>query len=495
MRPHFLFIMLITLCSLLTACGDDNSTSSAANKDQYNWKMVTTWPPNFPVLQEGAERFAKNVETASDGRIKIQVFAGGELIPALQAFDAVSQGTVEMSHGSAYYWAGKVPEAQFFSGVPFGMTAEGMNTWLYEGGGLELWREVYQPFHVIPFPLGNTGPQMGGWFNKEINSIEDIQGLKMRIPGLGGKVFAKAGGNPVLLAGSEVYTALERNTIDATEWIGPFHDQRLGLYRAAKHYYYPGWHEPGTVLELGINQRAWESLPANLQAIIRDQAKKENLQMLADMDRNNRAALTELKALKNIQIHRFPDDVIATFKHLTDETLTEAATADPKFARVYQAYQNFRQQHPADSGLEGNYMEEFSQDSAAISSLTQEITVYRSPTCNCCKKWMSHLEENGFIVKDKISMNLASVKDQLHVPHKMNSCHTALIGDYIIEGHVPADDIKRLLLAQPDINGLAVPEMPIGSPGMEHGDRVDPYTVFSFKQDGKLAVFNQYPKN
>jgi len=217
-----------------------------------------------------------------------------------------------------------------------------MNAWLYNGGGLKLWREVYKPFHVIPFPLGNTGVQMGGWFNKEINSLDDIKGLKMRIPGLGGKVLAKAGGNPILLAGSEVYTALERNTIDATEWIGPYHDQRLGLYRAAKYYYYPGWHEPGTVLELTVNQRAWDSLPTDLQDIISNAAMAENLRMFAEMEQKNASALAELKAHKDIKIRRFPDDVLAKLRILTDETLAEEAAQNPKFKRVYAAYQAFR---------------------------------------------------------------------------------------------------------------------------------------------------------
>ena len=354
-----LFIPLVTtLCILISACGpeeavDSNATTIDTGKT-YNWKMVTTWPPGFPVLQEGAERFAQNIKDMSNGRLDIKVYAGGELIPPLQTFDAVSQGTVEMGHGSAYYWAGKVPEAQFFSTVPFGMTARGMNAWLYDGGGLELWREVYKPFHVVPFPLGNTGVQMGGWFNKEINSLDDIKGLKMRIPGLGGKVFAKAGGNPVLLAGSEVYTALERNTIDATEWIGPYHDQRLGLYRAAEHYYYPGWHEPGTVLELTINQRAWDSLPADLQAIVSSAAMAENVRMLSEMEQKNSAALQELKDRPKVKIHRFPDDVLAKLKILTDETLAEEAANDPEFKRIYEAYQSFRQQNDAWSDISEN---------------------------------------------------------------------------------------------------------------------------------------------
>jgi TRAP-type mannitol/chloroaromatic compound transport system substrate-binding protein len=351
--------LLITLCLFaLTACNEQDTATPASQQvdtsKTYRWKMVTTWPPGFPVLQHGAERFADNIKAMSNGRLDIKVYAGGELIPPLQTFDAVSQGTVEMGHGSAYYWAGKVPEAQFFSTVPFGMTARGMNAWLYDGGGLELWREVYKPFHVIPFPLGNTGVQMGGWFNKEINSLADIKGLKMRIPGLGGKVFAKAGGNPILLAGSEVYTSLERKTIDATEWIGPYHDQRLGLHRAAKHYYYPGWHEPGTVLELTVNERAWNTLPADLQAIVSNAAQAENVRMLSEMEQKNLSALAELRQRDDIQIQHFPDDVLQKLKVLTNETLLEEAEKDPKFKRVYEAYQAFRSQNEAWSDISEN---------------------------------------------------------------------------------------------------------------------------------------------
>ena len=355
---NWLKALFITLSlSMLAACNEqDNNEATAATESSktYRWKMVTTWPPGFPVLQKGAERFADNIKAMSNGRLNIKVYAGGELIPPLQTFDAVSQGTVEMGHGSAYYWAGKVPEAQFLSTVPFGLTARAMNAWLYDGGGLELWREVYKPFHVIPFPLGNTGVQMGGWFNKEINSLADIKGLKMRIPGLGGKVFAKAGGNPILLAGSEVYTSLERKTIDATEWIGPYHDQRLGLYRAAEHYYYPGWHEPGTVLELTVNQHAWDSLPADLQAIVSNAAQAENVRMLSEMEQKNLSALAELRQRKGVQIHRFPDDVLHKLKTLTNETLLEEAEKDPEFKRVYEAYQAFRQQNDAWSDISEN---------------------------------------------------------------------------------------------------------------------------------------------
>ncbi len=339
-----LFLLLLTALSI-SACSPPDATNEDGSIDTskiYRWKMVTTWPPGFPVLQEGAERFADNLAKMSNGRLQIKVYAGGELIPALQTFDAVSQGTVEMGHGSAYYWAGKVPEAQFFSTVPFGMNPRGMNAWLYFGGGQELWDKVYAPYNVKAFPLGNTGIQMGGWFNKEINSVADLDGLKMRIPGLGGKVFAKAGGNPVLLAGSEVYTALERNTIDATEWISPYHDQRLGLYRAAEHYYYPGWHEPGAVLELSINSMAWATLPADLQAMIENAAIAENLRMASEMEYLNATALTELRE-RDVDIKPFPDDVMQRLKTLTEQTLAEEAADNPKFKEVFDAYQAFRE--------------------------------------------------------------------------------------------------------------------------------------------------------
>ena len=252
MKKHLFFLFLIVTFFCI-ACGDKAQINKAtdaidSSQQKFKWKMVTTWPANFPIFQEGAERFADVVRKMSNNRLDINVYAGGELVPALQVFDAVSQGTVEMGHGSPYYWAGTIPEAQFFSSVPFGMTAKGMNAWLYNGGGLLLWQEMYEPFNLTVFPMGNTGVQMGGWFRKKINSIEDIKGLRMRIPGLGGKVFKKAGGNPVLMAGSEIYTALERGAIDATEWVAPFHDMRLGLDRTAKYYYYPGWHEPGLSL-------------------------------------------------------------------------------------------------------------------------------------------------------------------------------------------------------------------------------------------------------
>jgi len=338
-------VLIINGCNQQSPATEAKVTTSPMKT--FTWKMVTTWPPNFPIFQEGVTQLAKDIEVMSGGRLKIQVYAGGELVPALQAFDAVSQGTVQMGHGAAYYWAGKVPAAQFMTAVPFGMTAKGMNAWFYGGGGLELWRELYQPFNVVPFPAGNSGVQMAGWFNKKIQTVDDLKGLKMRIPGLGGKVLAKAGGTPVLLAGGEIYTALERGTIDATEWVGPYHDERLGLYRAAKYYYYPGWHEPGTVLELIVNAQAWVTLPPDLQKIVEIAARSLNQWMYSQFEAFNIKALHELKEKYKVEVLPLPKEVLNELKRLTKDALAEEAEKSADFKRVYETFEKFRQEHNA----------------------------------------------------------------------------------------------------------------------------------------------------
>ena len=338
--PSLLLAIIVSGCG-----GADPGEAGKASADTgkvYRWKMVTTWPANFPVFQEAPEMFAENLRVMSNGRLDIKVFAGGELVPALQVFDAVSQGAVEIGHGSAYYWAGKVPAAQFFSTVPFGMEKKGVEAWLYHGGGLEIWNELYQPFNVIALPVGNTGVQMGGWFNKRIESIDDLKGLRMRIPGLGGKVLDRAGGNPVLMSGGELYTALERGTIDATEWVGPLHDLRLGLNRAATYYYYPGWHEPGTELELLINKARWDSLPADLQLMVKQAAAATSVWTYSAMEYHNSQTLKELSTKKNVQLLPFPPDVMRELRDITAQTLIGEAEKDPDFKRVYEAYQSFR---------------------------------------------------------------------------------------------------------------------------------------------------------
>ncbi len=311
-------------------------------RKRFRARMVTTWPPNFPVIGEGANLLARWIEEMSGGRLRIRVYGGGELVPPLEAFDAVSQGLVEMGHGASYYWAGKVPAAQFFAAVPFGMNAQQMNAWIYRGGGLELWEEVYRPFNLIPMPAGNTGVQMGGWFNKEIRSVSDLKGLKMRIPGLGGKVISKAGGAAILSPGGEIYTNLERGVIDATEWVGPYHDYLMGFYKIAKYYYYPGWHEPGTVLELFINRNFYQSLPKDLQEIIRTAAYRANLWMLSEFESKNNTYLKKLVDEHNVKLKRFPEDVLKTFKRYTKEVIEELVSRDPLSRKVYLSFQGFK---------------------------------------------------------------------------------------------------------------------------------------------------------
>jgi len=327
----------------LAACGREETVASpGASSQRYHWNMVTTWPPGFPGLGTGAEYFARTLEAATGGRISVTVYGAGELVPWDGVFDAVSQGTAQLGHGAAYYWKGKAQAAQFFGAVPFGMTAQQINGWLYQGGGLALWREVYAPFGILPFPCGNTGVQMGGWFNREISSLADIQGLKMRIPGLGGEVLTRAGGIAVGLGGGEIFTALQTGAIDASEWVGPYNDLAFGLYEAARYYYYPGWHEPGSTLEVIVNREAYQALPADLQAAVAAAAEAANGHMLAEYTARNPAALVTLIEEHGVELRRFPDEVLAEFKRISGEVLAEMASGDEMVARVYASYRDFQ---------------------------------------------------------------------------------------------------------------------------------------------------------
>ena len=308
----------------------------------YRWKMTTTWPPNFPVVGEGCKLLADWVKKMSGGRMEITVYGGGELIPALEGFDAVSNGAVEMNHGAAYYWSGKSPAAQFFAAVPFGMNAQQMGAWIISGGGMKLWEELYNPFNIKPILCGNTGVQMAGWFKKKINSIEDLQGLKMRIPGLGAKVLEKEGGTPMLVSGGEIYTNLERGVIDATEWIGPFHDYLMGFHEVAKYYYYPGWHEPGPALEMLVNKPKFEALPSDLQEIISTACYRTNRWMGAEFDAKNGSYLQKIIHETDVEVGQFPVDVLQRLKEFTVETLEELAEKDAPSKKVYEAFRKFK---------------------------------------------------------------------------------------------------------------------------------------------------------
>ena len=344
---------LAALATGLAACNKQETSgakSVAKPGKRFQWKLVTTWPPNLPVFSEGVQRMADEIRTMSGGRLDIRVFHGGELVPPLETFDAVSQGMAEMGHGAAYYWAGKSVAAQFFTAVPFGMNAQQMYAWLEHGSGLDLWRELYARFNLYPIPAGNSGVQMGGWFNRQINSLADMKGLKMRIPGLGGKVLAEVGASPELLPGGEIYTSLERGVIDATEWVGPYHDYIMGFHKVAKYYYYPGWHEPGSVLELIVNKQAFAQLDDELQAIVEHAALRLNGWMLGAFDAQSRIYLKKLID-EGIDIRPFPDEVIKALKTTARDVVAEVAAGDPFAKRVYESFSTFQKEIAAWSNL------------------------------------------------------------------------------------------------------------------------------------------------
>jgi TRAP-type mannitol/chloroaromatic compound transport system substrate-binding protein len=336
------------LCLILVSCGGESSKTDATAEAQptqtYNWKLVTTWPKNFPGLGLAPEHFAENVQRMSNGRLKIKVFGAGQLVPAFEVFDAVSQGTAEMGHGAAYYWQGKIPASAFFTAVPFGLNAQEMNAWLHFGGGLELWRELYAPFNLVPYAGGNTGVQMAGWFNREINSMADIKGLKMRIPGLGGEVFTRAGGMSVQRSGGEIYTSMQTGEIDAAEWVGPYNDLAFGFHQIAKYYYYPGWQEPGPTLELIINKQALESLPADLQAIVESAARAANQNMLDEYTARNNAALIELVETHGVELRKLPDEVLVELRSIAAQVVEEMAAENPLSQRIATSMKEFAEQ-------------------------------------------------------------------------------------------------------------------------------------------------------
>lgn len=340
-------ILSAMLLLVLVGCGGDRDAASPDREQQatqktYQWKMVTTWPKNFPGLGMAAENFAELVARMSGGRLKVKVYGAGQLVPAMEVFDAVSQGTVEMGHGASYYWKGKSPTTALFTTIPFGLNAQEMNGWLHYGGGMALWRELYEPFNLIPLAAGNTGVQMAGWFNREINSLADLKGLKMRIPGLGGEVISRMGVEAVNIPGGDLYIAMQTGVIDATEWVGPYNDLAFGFHQVAKYYYYPGWHEPGPTLELMVNKQAFSSLPDDLQAIVEVAARAINQDMLDDYTARNNGALKELVETHGVEVRPLPDEVLAELNRVTDQVLEEIANKDPLFKRVYESQNAFK---------------------------------------------------------------------------------------------------------------------------------------------------------
>ena len=308
----------------------------ASNKRRL--KMVTTWPKNFPGLGTGAERLAKAITHATDGEIDVKVYAAGELVPAFEAFDAVSGGTADIYHGADYYWQGKATAFNFFADVPFGLTAAEMMSWIYHDGGQELWDELCARFNVKPFMGGNSGVQMGGWFNKEINTLEDFKGLRMRIPGLGAEVIRRLGGAAVNLPGAEVYAALQQGRIDATEWVGPWNDLAFGFHKIAKYYYYPGFHEPGPILSVGFNMDVWNSLSKAKQETLRLACAAENSISLAEFNSRNATALDALVNIHKVDIRSFSEEILKKVGELSGTVVAEAGNEDEFTRKVYKSF-------------------------------------------------------------------------------------------------------------------------------------------------------------
>ncbi len=326
----------------------------ARSQTSFNWKMTNAYGPGAPFYVEGPgspKYFIDLVKKLSGGRLNIQHFAAGELIPALEGFDAVSKGTVEMNCANSYFWSGKTFAAQYFTAVPFGLNFQGMNAWLYHGGGLKLWEEVYDPFNLVPIPMGNTGIQMTGWFKKPVEKVEDFKGLKMRIPGLAGKVYATLGVDVKLLPGGEIFPALERGVIDAAEFVGPYQDRRLGLHKAAKFYHTTGWHETSTVTELIINKKAWASLPDDLKEVVRTAAAACNVISHTWCEATNAEALDDLVKNHGVKATPLPAEVIAKMKEATEAVLAEATAKDPLVKKVHDSFMAFKATHDKWAGI------------------------------------------------------------------------------------------------------------------------------------------------
>ncbi|MBS3027974.1 MAG: TRAP transporter substrate-binding protein [Dolichospermum sp. DET50] len=316
--------------------------TDTSNLPIIKWQMATSWPLSLETIFGGAQVLAERVKVLTNGKFIIEPRAAGEIAPGLEVLNVVSQGAVQAGHSAAYYYIGKSPALGFGTSVPFGLNAQQQNAWLYEGGGLAKLREIYaRKFNVIQFPAGNTGTQMGGWFRNEVKTLNDLKGLKMRIPGLGGQVMAKLGVTVQNLPGGEIFQALQTGAIDAAEWVGPYDDEKLGLNKVAKFYYYPGWWEPGPTLEVQINLDEWKKLPPQYQAALETAAYQSNTTMLARYDTRNSEALEKL--LKTgVQLRAYSQEILAAAEKASFALYDEFAAKDADFKAIYEQWKPFR---------------------------------------------------------------------------------------------------------------------------------------------------------
>jgi len=326
------------------ACGGPAAEGGPAVQTQPNvmWRLASSFPRSLDALFGSAERLGQRLAALTDNRFQVRAYPAGELVPGLQVMDAVQQGTVQVGHSPAYYYTGKNPALAFDTGVPFGFTARQQDAWLYEGGGLELMQGVFADFGIVTVPAGNTGAQMGGWFKREVRTAQDLRGLKMRIPGLGAEVMNRLGVTVQVLAGGDIYPALERGAIDATEWVGPYDDEKLGFQNAAKNYYYPGWWEPGPSMSFMINRAAWDQLPSGYQEAFRAAALYAGTHTLTIYDAQNPKALERLLA-QGVQLRRFSTEIMNVAKQASDAILEENAAADATYRKIYEEWKQFRE--------------------------------------------------------------------------------------------------------------------------------------------------------
>ena len=320
------------------ASGAATISAPAIARNKIEITMVSTWPRDFPGLGTGAQRFGERLTAMTDGRIKVNYFAAGERVKAFDSFDEVASGNAQMYHGADYYWKGKHPGWAYFTTVPFGMTYTEICAWIQFGGGQQLYDELAAGYGLKCLPCGNTGVQMGGWFRKKMNSASDFKGLKMRMPGLGGDVIAKLGASPVSLPGGQIYENLVSGAIDATEWVGPWNDSFMKFYEAAKYYYYPGMHEPGTQLSLGINKKFWDGLSKADQILISAAAEMENSVMMAEFNAKNGAALARLISDQGVKLLSFSDDIYDSFGEAAAEVFEEVQQHDDLAKRIHQSF-------------------------------------------------------------------------------------------------------------------------------------------------------------
>jgi len=308
---------------------------------EIKWRLASSFPKNLDTIFGAVDEMCRNIAAATDGKFQIRPFAAGEIVPGLQVLDAVQNGTVEAGQSASYYYVGKDPTFAFDCAVPFGLNARQQNAWMYYGGGLELMRDFFKDYNIVQFPAGNTGAQMGGWFRSEIKSIDDLKGLKFRIAGIAGKVLARLGVVPQQIAGSDIYPALEKGTIDAAEWVGPYDDEKLGFYKVAKYYYYPGWWEGGPQVSIYVNAKQWDSLPKVYQAVLQEAAAASNVLMVAKYDAENMPALRRLVAQGTI-LKPFPRDVMEASYKAAFDLYDEIAAQNAKFKKVYEGWKQFR---------------------------------------------------------------------------------------------------------------------------------------------------------